>query len=100
MTREQLVALMDESYRDEWAAQMNFCRKWTGEEREVNVQAMYAVLDALSEAGLAVVPKEPDDNMVEACADLLEVEDGTFVANTRDGLRDAIVSGDLLRKED
>jgi hypothetical protein len=91
MTKAGLAALMDEAYRGGWAKQMNSSRPWTEEECEVNAQAMYAVLDALSATGLAVVPKEPTMDMVI----------GAVAANSwEDAVRYGVRVGDLLRKEE
>jgi hypothetical protein len=69
----------------------------TGAESHYSQCARYveAAIDAMSNAGLAVVPLEPTNDMVQDCYDALEL-DGNRIRGTRDGLRSALALGDIL----
>lgn len=98
MTKDELIDIMARAAAPNVFARLNslpnhLCFKAEADHARRSISK---ALDALSLAGVAVVPKEPTDDMISDCADCLDIEGGEFVIGTPDGLRAAISRGDLL----
>lgn len=105
MTHEELIVFMAERHVANYDAANDgsFGRKLTDFgscEQKTVVDAMRRTLDDLSAVGFAIVPLEPTHGMVNAAVHYVSAETGLRIAAIEEGVRLAVVDGNLLRKEE